>query len=50
MKRFGKFRRKVSWLVKRYGKCGRNVGWLVIRYKKNYGLTDIKYMEENKVE
>jgi hypothetical protein len=27
MKRFGKYRRKVSWIVKRYEKYGRQIGW-----------------------
>jgi hypothetical protein len=26
VKRFGKYRRKVSRIVKRYGQCGRKVG------------------------
>ena len=34
MKRYGKYRRKVSWRVKRYGKCGRKL-W-----------NDIENMEE----
>jgi hypothetical protein len=25
VKRFGKYRRKVSWIVKRFGKCRRNL-------------------------
>ena len=36
MKWFGKYGRKVSWMVKIYGTCGRKVGWIVIRYGK-YG-------------
>jgi hypothetical protein len=27
VKRYGKYRRKASWIVKRYGKCGRKIGW-----------------------
>jgi rRNA maturation protein Nop10 len=29
VKRFGKYRRKVSWIVKRYGNYGRKVGWII---------------------
>ena len=36
MKRFGKYRRKVSWIVKRYEKYGRNPSWIVKWYEK-YG-------------
>jgi hypothetical protein len=27
VERFGKYGRKVSWIVKRYGKYGRKVSW-----------------------
>jgi hypothetical protein len=27
VKLYGKYGRKVSWIVKRFGKCGRKVGW-----------------------
>ena len=33
MKRFGKYRRKASWIVKWYGKYGRKVNWIVKRWK-----------------
>ena len=37
MKRYGKYGRKVSWIVKRFGKYGRkSPGWIVKRYGK-YG-------------
>ena len=36
MKWYGKYGRKVSWIVKREGKYGRKVGWNVKRYGK-YG-------------
>ena len=29
MKWFGKYGRKVSWMVKIYGTCGKKVGWTV---------------------
>jgi hypothetical protein len=29
VKWFGKYERKVSWKVKRFGKYGRKVGWIV---------------------
>jgi hypothetical protein len=32
VKWYGKYRRKVSSIVKRYGKCGRKVSWIVKRY------------------
>jgi hypothetical protein len=34
--RFGKYGRKISWIVKRYGKYGRKENWIVIRFGK-YG-------------
>ena len=37
MKWFGKYGRKVSWMVKIYGTCGRKVGWIV---------KDMEIMEE----
>ena len=52
MKRYGKYRRKVSWIVKRYG---RKASWIVIRYGK-YGRKqveewkDMKNIEETQVE
>ena len=30
----GKYRRKVSWVVKRYGNYGRKVSWIVKRFGK----------------
>jgi hypothetical protein len=29
VERFGKYGRKVSWIVKIYGKCGKKLGWIV---------------------
>ena len=34
MKWYGKYRRKVSWIVKRYGNYGRKIGWIVKWYGK----------------
>ena len=34
MKRYGKYGRKVSWIVKRYGNYGRKVSWIVKRFGK----------------
>ena len=50
MKWYGKYGRKVSWIVKRYEKYGRKVSWKVKRYGK-YGrkvekLNDMENMEE----
>ena len=48
MNRYGKYRRKVSWIVKRYGKYGRNTSWIVKKYEK-YGRklwNDMENMEE----
>jgi hypothetical protein len=36
MKRYGKYGRKPSWILKRNGKCGKKVGWSVKWYGK-YG-------------
>ena len=36
MKRYGKYGRKVGWIVKIYGKCGKKIGWIVKWYGK-YG-------------
>ena len=41
MKRLGKYRRNVSWIVKWYGKYGRKVSW-----KQKY----MENMEESQVE
>jgi hypothetical protein len=48
VKRFGKYRRKVSRIVIRYGKPGRKAGWNVKWYGK-YGRqlwNDLENMEE----
>ena len=34
MKRYGKWERKVGWIVKKYGKYGTKVSWIVKRYGK----------------
>ena len=38
VKWFGKYRRKVSWMVKKYGQYGRKASWIAKRYGK-YGGT-----------
>ena len=51
MKRFGKYGRKISWIVKRYEKYGRKVSWNV-KWYGNYGRkfwNDMEIMEENLV-
>ena len=35
-KRYGKYGKKVGWIVKWYGKYGRKPSWIVKRYRK-YG-------------
>jgi hypothetical protein len=51
VKRFGKYRRKASWIVKWYWKYERKVSWIVKRYGK-YGRkvvdlwNDLENMEE----
>jgi hypothetical protein len=40
-KRFGKYRRKASSIVKRYWKYGRKVSWIV----KRYGKCEEKYVD-----
>jgi hypothetical protein len=32
VKWYGKYGRKVCWILKSYGKCGRKVGWIVKWY------------------
>jgi hypothetical protein len=34
VKWYGKYGRKVSWIVKRYGNYGREVSWKVKRFEK----------------
>ena len=34
MKRYGKWERKVGWIVKKYGKYGTKESWIVKRYGK----------------
>ena len=49
VKKFGQYRRKVSWRVKRFKKYGRNTSWIVIRfgkYSRKY-WTDLENTEEN---
>ena len=52
MKRYGKYRRKVSWILKRYRKCGTKVFWIVKWYGKyrNKLWNDIENMAESQVE
>ena len=45
MIRFGKYGRKISWIVKRYGKYGRKVSWRVKWFGK-YGKKS-KFNSEN---
>ena len=52
MKRYGKYGRKVSWIVKCFGKYGRKVILIVERFGK-YGRklwNDMENIEERKVE
>ena len=44
MEKYGKYRRKVGWIVKWYGKYGRKVSWIVKRFGKLW--KDMKNMEE----
>ena len=51
MKRYGKYGRKVSWIVKRYGIYGRMISWIVKWFgkyrKKEVELwKDMEIMEE----
>ena len=48
MKRYGKYGRKVSWIVKRFGKYGRKVSWKIRlgKYRKKL-WNDRENMEEN---
>jgi len=51
VKRYGKYRTKVSWIVKRYGNYERKLSWIVKRYDK-YGRklwNDMEIREERKV-
>ena len=52
VKRFGKYGRKVSWIVKRYEQYGRNPSWIVIRFGKDRKKlwNDMKNIEETQVE
>ena len=48
MERFGKYGRKISWIVKRYEKYGRNPCWIVKRlgqYRRKL-WNDMENMEE----
>ena len=48
MKRYEKYGRQVSWIVKRHGKHGRKESWIVIRFGK-YGKkmwNDMQNMKE----
>ena len=48
MKWYGKYGRKVSWIVKRYGNYGRKVSWIVKRFRKYRRKlwNDMENMEE----
>ena len=45
MKRYEKYGKQVSWIVKRYGKRGRKVGWIMIRYDI-YGRKQVEYWND----
>ena len=47
MKWYGKYGRKVSWIVKWYGKYGTKVSWIVKWYGK-YGRKDRTDMKNTK--
>jgi hypothetical protein len=52
VKRFGKYGRKINWIVKWVGQYGRKASWIVKRYEK-YGRklwNDMENMEERQVE
>ena len=51
MKWYGKYGRKVSWIVKWYGKQGRKASRIAIRYGKYRGKlwNDMENMEERQV-
>jgi uncharacterized protein YaaN involved in tellurite resistance len=52
VKWYGKYGRKVNWIVKRYEKYGRNPSWIVIRFGKYRRKlwNDMENMEEMQVE
>jgi hypothetical protein len=52
MKWYGKYGRKVSWIVKRYEKYGRKPSWIVLRFGKYRRKlwNDMTNMEETQVE
>jgi hypothetical protein len=45
--RFGKYGRKISWIVKWYGKYGRKVSWIVTGYGK-YGKKEVEKWKDTK--
>ena len=49
MKRYEKYGRKVSWMVKRYGQYERKISWIVKRYGKYRRnlWNDMENMKEN---
>jgi hypothetical protein len=51
VKWYGKYGRKVSWIVKWYGKQGRKASRIAIRYGKYRGKlwNDMENMEERQV-
>jgi hypothetical protein len=46
VKRYGKYRRKVSWIVKRDGKCGRKL-WNDIENMEEFSEQILENTEEN---
>jgi hypothetical protein len=52
VKRYGKYRRKASWIVKRYEKYGRKESWKVIGFGKHGRKlwNDMENMEETQDE
>ena len=47
MKWYGKYGRKVSWIVKRYRKYGRKVRWIETGYGK-YGRMEVEKWKDTK--
>ena len=45
MKWFGKYGRKVSWIVERFGKYGRKEIWIVKKYGNGMENLEEKYVE-----
>jgi hypothetical protein len=45
VKWFGKYGRKVSWIVERFGKYGRKEIWIVKKYGNGMENLEEKYVE-----